>query len=77
MDTKTPTFFGFNYNGIDTLKLSSFGGEDAVLGSRGMQFAMDDFTYQAVPEPTSALGTLAIGTFGATAILKRKINQKI
>ena len=77
VDTTAPKFFGFNYDGIDTLKFSSFGGENAGLGGKGTQFALDDFTYQAVPEPSSILGTLTIGAFGATAILKRKMHKKV
>lgn len=73
VDTTGPTLFDFDYRGVDELRFTSFGGEDAgIEGGDGTQFVMDNFTYQAVPEPTSILGTLALGAFGASRMLKRK-----
>ena len=43
------------------------------------RFALDNLTFggsQSVPEPTSTLGVLALGAFGASSLLKRKLQQK-
>ena len=70
LDTTSPTLVNFNYSNVDELKFST-------TSRFNEQFVVDNFTYQAVPEPTSALGTLAFGVFGATAaILKRKNYQR-
>ena len=50
-----PTLFNFNYLGIDRLIFDSFGG----VGPGGTQFAMDDMTINAIPEPGT--GLLVIG----------------
>jgi hypothetical protein len=68
----SPTPFTFNYLDIDRLTFNSFGGQNAgfPLGS-GEQFAMDNFTFEFVPEPSSLL----LATAGALLLcpfLKRR-----
>ena len=73
-----PTFFNFNFLGINELKFTSFGGigADIFAGDSNTQFVLDNFTFNEtaipVPEPSSVLGLLALGAFGATSRLKRK-----
>ncbi|NET03359.1 MAG: PEP-CTERM sorting domain-containing protein [Symploca sp. SIO2B6] len=80
VNTDAPTWFDFDFLGIDSLKFTSFGGFDAKWYDYGWgtHFAMDNFTFnetenaESVPEPTSLLGFLTIGALGATSALKRK-----
>ena len=69
----------FNYNGIDQLRFTSFGGtlnpafiNVAPTAGAGPHFAMDDFEYNTpVPEPSTALlGLMGIGS------LFRRIRRK-
>lgn len=91
VDTTSPTWFDFNFLGIDQLKFSSSGGVDAGWGW-GKNFVMDNFTINetksvfkptsvasatSVPEPASTLGLMALGAVGAGSILKRKQQQKV
>lgn len=50
---ESPTWFQFNFLGVDKLEFTSFGGVDADIGDDGMgfHFGMDNFTYNAVPIP--------------------------
>lgn len=77
VNTDAPTFFNFDFLGIDQLKFASFGGTHIGGDWSGTQFAMDNFTINetdstSVPEPASVLGLLAVGTLGAGSALKRK-----
>jgi hypothetical protein len=54
--TATPTFLASGYSGL----VNSIG----IVGNKGF-FAMDDFTYHLVPEPS----TLALGWFVTIATL--------
>ncbi|MBD2576447.1 PEP-CTERM sorting domain-containing protein [Oscillatoria sp. FACHB-1406] len=75
VDTTSPTWFDFNFFGVDQLKFSSYGGINPGLGGSGTHFAMDNFTFnekKSVPEPASTLGLLALGAMGAGSMLKRK-----
>ena len=73
----SPTLFTFDYLGIDRLTFSSFGGEDAgfVVGGgmqgSGVQFVMDNMSFEFVPEPPTVLLT-ALGALALCALLKPK-----
>jgi hypothetical protein len=56
VNTDAPTWFVFNYEGIDGLTFTSWGGSTCGYDGEGPQFAMDNFTYNEstnnpVPEP--------------------------
>jgi len=69
-----PTLFTFNYLNINRLTFNSFGGQPAGFAGLGAQFAMDNFTFEFVPEPsTLLLATLAVVMLWP--ILKRKRAQ--
>lgn len=74
VDTTSPTWFNFNFTGIDSLSFNSFGGVDAGLGGGGNHFAMDNFTFNeaSVPESSSIflLGLGLLGLFGARKLRK-------
>ncbi len=64
-----PTQFVFNYTGIDTLSLASFGGFDTGTVGDGPHFALDNFVFNEtpIPEPTTALfGAALLGVLGAS-----------
>jgi len=55
VDDDEPTYFNFDYADINRLEFTSFGGVFAGGdGGNGAQFAMDNFTYSAVPIPAAA-----------------------
>ncbi|WP_069791059.1 PEP-CTERM sorting domain-containing protein (plasmid) [Cyanobacterium sp. IPPAS B-1200] len=76
VNTTSPTWFDFNFLGVDRLRFSSFGGvQNPNLSVSDTHFAMDNFTFnetQAVPEPTSLIGILGLGAFGVISLRKRK-----
>lgn len=80
VNTNAPTFFGFNFSGIDSLYLSSFGGIDNPLyGGQGEHFAMDNFTYNntVVPVP-AAIWLFGSGLMGLLRFTRRKsVSQAI
>jgi hypothetical protein len=65
-----PTWYQFDYLGVDRLELSSFGGTDAdpVDGGSGKHFALDNFTITAVPIPPAVwlFGTGVLGLIGVS-----------
>ena len=66
-----PTLFTFNYMNIDRLYFSNFGGAPAFGTQSAPQFAMDNFSFEFVPEPSSLL----LAAFGALLLwpfLKRE-----
>ncbi|MGA2604842.1 MAG: PEP-CTERM sorting domain-containing protein [Verrucomicrobiia bacterium] len=66
------TLFTFNYLNIDRLYFNSYGGQDAgFAGGSGEQFAMDNFMFEFIPEPSSLLLT-ALGAVALCAFLKRR-----
>jgi hypothetical protein len=71
----SPTWFQFNYYGIDELVFSSFGGTDVYPAGEGTHFVMDNFTFNvtSVPEPSTLLllGSGLVGLLG----FRRKFNK--
>jgi len=68
--TPSPTFFNFGWTGIDELRFTASGGTNAGLGGSGAHFAMDDFTFETLPEP-SATGLVAAGLLLLGALRSR------
>lgn len=66
VSSTAPTWFDFNYYGIDKLNFSSWGGTpnpDYSQYGEGAHFAMDNFT--AIPVPGAVLlGTIGVGLVG-------------
>lgn len=65
------TLFAFNYLDIDRLEFNSFDGQYAGFSSDGGNLAMDNFTFEFVPEPSSFLLTAAAALM-LWPILKRR-----
>jgi hypothetical protein len=66
------TLFTFDYLDVDRLYFNSFGGQPAFGPNNDeTHFAMDNFTFEFVPEPSSLLLT-AGGVLTLWAFLKRK-----
>ncbi|MHC5598405.1 MAG: PEP-CTERM sorting domain-containing protein [Nostoc sp.] len=78
VDSTSPTQFNFDFLGIDSLKFTSFGGVDAGYEGSGTHLVLDNFTYnsETVPEPTTILGLLTVGSFGVALSRKQKQQQK-
>ena len=67
-----PTLFAFNYLNIDRLYFNSFGGQSAGFSSSpGENFAMDNFNFEFVPEPSAFLLTAA-GALMLWSVVERK-----
>jgi len=63
VDTYQPTWFAFNFAGIDELRFDASGGTYAgYSGGPGAQFAMDDFTFN---EPSPVPAPAAVWLFGS------------
>ncbi len=72
VNTNTPTWFEFDFNGITDLVFSSSGGVSAGYDGSGTQFALDNFTYSALADPNitiAAGGSYQIGTSSADTVL--------
>lgn len=71
VDTLAPTYFNFNYTGITSLYLNSFGGTNFGYNGSGTQIAMDNFTFnQSNPTPTPEPSTMLLlgsGVLGLVA----------
>ena len=67
-----PALFTFNYLDVDRLYFNSFGGQNAGFPSGlGENFAMDNLTFDFVPEPSSLLLTFA-GALLLWPLVKRR-----
>jgi hypothetical protein len=61
-----------NYLDIDRLTFTSSGGQNAGFpGGGGEAFAMDNFTFEFIPEPSSLL-LATLGGVSLAAILRRR-----
>jgi hypothetical protein len=71
----SPTLFTFDYLNIDRLYFNAFGGQDAGFpvsqGAGDAHFAMDDFSFEFIPEPSSLLLTTG-GVLMLWALVRRK-----
>jgi hypothetical protein len=75
VDTTAPTYFNFNFLGIDRLRFMPFGGTNVDSRGQGAQFVMDDFSFNqriSIPEPTPTFGVLAFAALGVGFLVKRK-----
>jgi|GEM_PF-445394 len=75
VDTTNPTLVNFDYFGVDELSFTSFGGVEPnylISEGGGTQFALDNFTFTSVPEPTFLPALLAVATLSASPVLRRK-----
>ncbi|KOP25513.1 exosortase [Hapalosiphon sp. MRB220] len=80
VNTKTPTLFTFDFLGIDYLRFTSSGGNNAGYNGNGTHFAIDNFTFnkktKAVPEPLTIFGSLTASGIGLALYRKQKNQQK-
>ncbi|BAZ65488.1 MAG: PEP-CTERM sorting domain-containing protein [Pelatocladus maniniholoensis HA4357-MV3] len=80
VNTKTPTLFTFDFLGIDSLKFTSSGGNNAGYNGSGTHFAIDNFTFnkktKAVPEPLTIFGSVTASSIGLALYRKQKQQQK-
>lgn len=67
----SPTLFSFDYLDIDRLYFSNSGGQPAFGTPSGPQFAMDNFTFEFVPEPSTIM-LAALGVLTLWPFLKRR-----
>ncbi len=80
VNSQTPTLFTFDFLGIDYLKFTSSGGNNAGYSGNGTHFAIDNFTFnkktKAVPEPLTIFGSLTASSIGLALYRKQKQQQK-
>lgn len=71
-----PSWFQFNYSGVDKLEFSSYGGTNYWSGGYGTQFVMDNFTYSAVPVPAAAW-LFGSGLMGLIGFSRKRVARKM
>ena len=74
VSTYEPTYFAFDFFGVNEVRFASSDGVDAGTVGNGTHFAMDNFTYNeaaAVPEP-STYAMAALGLLGLGFIARRR-----
>jgi len=73
VDIDSPTWFDFDFLGIDSLQFRSYGGVHAEqLAGHGEHFAMDDFTFSTpVPEPSTVI-LLGLGLVGIAGVRRQR-----
>lgn len=78
VDATGPTFFNFNYLGIDQLTFESFGGTNAGLSGAGQHFVMDDMTVNviAVPDGGSTLALLGLAAIGLGTLRRTRLTNR-
>jgi VCBS repeat-containing protein len=72
VNTNSPTWYEFDFNGITDLVFSSSGGVSAGYDGSGTHFAMDNFTYSALSDPDATIatgGSFQISSSSADAVL--------
>lgn len=69
-------YFGFYTTGTDRISSITITAPNQAEGFAMGEFRVGDAQTQAVPEPTTILGTVVFGSFLAGAKLKRKQQQK-
>jgi hypothetical protein len=65
------TLYTFDYFDIDRLYFDSYGGEPAFGGSARENFAMDNFMFEFIPEPSTFL-LAVLGGLSLVAFLRRR-----
>jgi hypothetical protein len=69
-----PTWFDFNFTGIDRLQFTSFGGTAPDPTVYSTNFVMDNFTYNVIPEPGTLL-LLGLGLAGLLGYGKKRLQK--
>lgn len=76
VNSTTPSLINLNYFGVDSVRFSSFGGEDHgyEIGS-GEQFALDNLTIELIPEPSG----FALAGIGAAvlAVFRKRVTHSL
>jgi hypothetical protein len=70
VDCYGPTWFEFNFIGVNKVRFEAHGGTDAGLGGSGAFFVMDNFNY--APEPA----TMILMGIGSLVVIRRSKNRK-
>jgi VCBS repeat-containing protein len=72
VNTSTPTWFEFDFDGITDLVFSSSGGVNAGYNGNGTHFALDNLSYSALANPNATIGaggSVQIGSFSADNVI--------
>ncbi|MCX6345307.1 MAG: PEP-CTERM sorting domain-containing protein [Armatimonadetes bacterium] len=69
----SPTLVSYDFANVDKITWNSWGGTNAGLGGSGNPFAMDNLSYELVPEPSQFLALLCgVGGMGGMVWRRRK-----